>query len=677
MRSRRVGRQAIVGLLAALVLVAGGGLLFGVARPAAAGGLSGRDFTAFVVSDSGQALQALDAEQPGGAEKTIGISGVAPAGASFEEVAIDPTAAEALVTVANPSGVAAFSTGTGQALGFVAIPALSAPGPIAISPTGPAAVGDTAGGTLALLSLPPGAAPTVTATVSVPASEGGDSRPFVCAVAYTPSGTLFAGATYQAPSSGAVPQPPAGGASSCDLQSPVAPWLIGFGPSGQSATPLVPPPTAPADTGTPGATTSTPPTSTPAQASGPGPVAALQVAPDGNTMYAALRSSGATAGAASGEVAEVALSDLAQPGTNILPLSSVAADPTGLAISPDGSTVYVAERAPSPQIVGLGTAGGETGAAALPAPPVGVAVTPDGKNLLATTGAGVVPAPVPFAGGVAAGAPVAATTDPTALAITPDQAPVAQVAFRPASPTPGATVSFSAAGSTVRYGQIRSYVWNFGDGTPTVTTTSPATTHTYRAVGSFTVTVTETDSAGTSIAPAFASFPDDFTGQTALRSAGASAQGVVSIDVAATPPPTTATHPTTTVKPRPTTPPGTAPRPKTATRTPGTFPTTTTTVPASPGSPALTLNPGVGPPGEAVTFSGTNFPPNAQITVQWSPGVGSTVVKASATGTVTGSILVLYGDQTGPRQLTAAGFPTAVADYLVVAGDSGQFTFRR
>lgn len=57
---------------------------------------------------------------------------------------------------------------------------------------------------------------------------------------------------------------------------------------------------------------------------------------------------------------------------------------------------------------------------------------------------------------------------------------------------PGVAVQFSGAAST---GSIASYVWNFGDGTATVSGVSP--THVYATAGTFQVTLTVTSTTGT------------------------------------------------------------------------------------------------------------------------------------------------------------------------------------
>jgi PKD repeat protein len=64
----------------------------------------------------------------------------------------------------------------------------------------------------------------------------------------------------------------------------------------------------------------------------------------------------------------------------------------------------------------------------------------------------------------------------------------------------GGSVTFDASGSTppsIPTGdQIVQYLWNFGDGTPQVTTTTPTVTHKFSRAGTFTVTVQAIDKQG-------------------------------------------------------------------------------------------------------------------------------------------------------------------------------------
>jgi YVTN family beta-propeller protein len=192
-------------------------------------------------------------------------------------------------------------------------------------------------------------------------------------------------------------------------------------------------------------------------------------------------------------------------------------DPEGVAITPDGSTAYVAYQnfsnnkasllpipTADPEDTGTPIALGSSSAE-------GAAITPDGSTAFVTDPVGGTLVPVDLASGTAV-TPIplgSEGTNPVAIAITPDQAPVAHLHVTLAAN--GSPSTFDASASTVAYGTIASYDWNFGDGT-TETTTTPVTTHTYTG-GSYTASVTETSSAGTSTT-------EVFTGQTASQNGG-------------------------------------------------------------------------------------------------------------------------------------------------------------
>jgi PKD repeat protein len=76
-------------------------------------------------------------------------------------------------------------------------------------------------------------------------------------------------------------------------------------------------------------------------------------------------------------------------------------------------------------------------------------------------------------------------------------APVANFTVVPSSPTAGQNVTFNASSSTVGAGAtITQYAWDFGDGSATVTSSSASTTKSFAAAGSYSVTLTITDSLG-------------------------------------------------------------------------------------------------------------------------------------------------------------------------------------
>jgi YVTN family beta-propeller protein len=196
------------------------------------------------------------------------------------------------------------------------------------------------------------------------------------------------------------------------------------------------------------------------------------------------------------------------------PTIAVGSTPYGIAITPDGSTAYIAAHgAGAVTVLGIATRT-VVGTIALGAGtgPHGVAITPDGARVYVSNESTNNVTPITVATNTA-GPAIPVKTLPQGLAITPDQAPVAS--FTATTAAAGAPVSFNADASTVVFGTIVSYAWDFGDGTSAVTT-GPNTTHVYAAGAVYTAKVTETSSAGTSTARVFA-------GQTVLRNGGPSA----------------------------------------------------------------------------------------------------------------------------------------------------------
>jgi hypothetical protein len=84
-------------------------------------------------------------------------------------------------------------------------------------------------------------------------------------------------------------------------------------------------------------------------------------------------------------------------------------------------------------------------------------------------------------------------------------------------------VTFDASASSDPTGTIASYAWNFGDGT-TATTAGPTTSHTYGVDGTYTASVTLTDTLGTTNTLVF-------TGQTVSRNGGTSAMASRAVSI--------------------------------------------------------------------------------------------------------------------------------------------------
>ena len=152
-----------------------------------------------------------------------------------------------------------------------------------------------------------------------------------------------------------------------------------------------------------------------------------------------------------------------------------------------------------------------------------VAITPDGGTLI--HGGGGVHGGLPtldvrlwYTANDTERAIIPVGGDPYAIAVTPDQAPIARLSVTPAEP--GSPTTFDASASTVEFGSIVSYEWDFGDGT-TAWTPTPITTHTY-AGGSYTASVTTRSSLGTSTERVF-------TGQTMMRNGGPQARATAQV----------------------------------------------------------------------------------------------------------------------------------------------------
>jgi PKD repeat protein len=116
---------------------------------------------------------------------------------------------------------------------------------------------------------------------------------------------------------------------------------------------------------------------------------------------------------------------------------------------------------------------------------------------------------------------VTVEANPAGIAISPDQAPTA--AFSSVQAPAGSPSSFNGTASSAYRGTISSYSWNFGDGT---TGDGATPTHTYAEPGTYTVSLSVTDSSGCSNAVVF-------TGQTAYCNGSPAATTTQTVVVAA------------------------------------------------------------------------------------------------------------------------------------------------
>jgi YVTN family beta-propeller protein len=195
--------------------------------------------------------------------------------------------------------------------------------------------------------------------------------------------------------------------------------------------------------------------------------------------------------------------------------------PFGIAITPDGKTVYVADEdtgTVTPIAVRTNTAGAPIKVGGGPS---GVVVGPAGKTVYVTNQNTGGVTPINVRSGVP-GSLIGSDRCPIGIAITPDQPPVA--AFSERVRPHGHASRFNASASYPQSTPIATYAWNWGDGQRT-RTTSPVTTHTYQEKGHHRVTLTVTDTAGTSTTQVF-------TGQTMSRNGSRIAQAVKTITIA-------------------------------------------------------------------------------------------------------------------------------------------------
>ena len=229
---------------------------------------------------------------------------------------------------------------------------------------------------------------------------------------------------------------------------------------------------------------------------------AIAITPDGQTAY--------VVGQGPDEVTPIDLNN----NTTLTPIS-VGDAPFDIAISPNGTIALVTNaNSNSVSVINLSNNSVSSTLTGFNLP-IGVAITPDGKKGFVVNGGDNTVTPIDLTTNPPTiGTPIpTGGSDSSRIAITPDPAPAAS--FTVTNAPVGSPTTFNASASATAVGTIVSYVWNFGDGT-TFASSSPIVTHTYTSAGPFTVTLTVTNSAGTSTQQVF-------TGQTMSRDGGPTA----------------------------------------------------------------------------------------------------------------------------------------------------------
>lgn len=204
-----------------------------------------------------------------------------------------------------------------------------------------------------------------------------------------------------------------------------------------------------------------------------------------------------------------------------LPVIPVGSFPFYVAITANGNTAFVTNEGDS-TISPIDVA---TDVAGAPIPldnppfgnaPFGIAITPDSQTgYVSNFGSDDVTPFSTITQMIAAAIPMdAGNNGPFGIAISPDQAPTAAFVSTPAPV--GSPTSFDASASTSPVGTVAVYAWDFGDGNM-ATVFTPFIDHIYNSAGNFIVTLTVTNSAGTSTT-------QTFTGQTVSNNGGPSAR---------------------------------------------------------------------------------------------------------------------------------------------------------
>jgi YVTN family beta-propeller protein len=185
---------------------------------------------------------------------------------------------------------------------------------------------------------------------------------------------------------------------------------------------------------------------------------------------------------------------------------AVGREPSGIAINPAGTLAYAAGFGDG-TLTQIATA---TNAAAAPVggfgSPQGVAVKPSGtQGYVANSAGGTVT--VFDASTDAPLATIPVGREPSGVAIVPDQPPAASFLVTPQRRIQKRKLTFHGGGSKDPDGSIATYAWEFGDGKH-VKGAKATVVHNYKRPGTYTATLTVTDSEGCSTEFVF-------TGQTA------------------------------------------------------------------------------------------------------------------------------------------------------------------
>lgn len=180
------------------------------------------------------------------------------------------------------------------------------------------------------------------------------------------------------------------------------------------------------------------------------------------------------------------------------------AGPYGSSILPNGETIYVTNI--YNDTVTVIDVASETILATISVPtgtgPFWAAATPDGQTVYCANLNTSNVTPINTATNTAGTQIVPVLGANQDIVMSPDPAPVASFTF--SGTAAGSVTTFNASNSISPIGTIVEYAWDFGDGT-TLSTPNPIVNHIFTSGNTFKVTLTVTNSAGTSISKIFSS----------------------------------------------------------------------------------------------------------------------------------------------------------------------------
>jgi YVTN family beta-propeller protein len=182
--------------------------------------------------------------------------------------------------------------------------------------------------------------------------------------------------------------------------------------------------------------------------------------------------------------------------TNMLltPNIGVGLGPCEIAVTPDGTHVYVATGSNNTVAV-IDTITNTVTNTISASDPNPIAVRADGKFVYVGGNSGKNVQVIDTSTNTVDGLPIPLNTTPEGIALVPAQAPVAS--FTASVSKKSNVASFDATASTDPGGTIAVYDWDFGDG-QTAPNGGPTPSHAYTQPGTYTVTLTLTDSLGCS-----------------------------------------------------------------------------------------------------------------------------------------------------------------------------------